>query len=717
MSVAVTERSAPRPGLTLVESGPSPRPWFRPKVVLPAIYLVALVYHWLQGRGHVTPAIFSDELFYSKLAQSLAAGDGYTVRGETVFFPSPLPVLLQAPAWLFDSTPTAYAVVKALNAAVMAAAVFPAYALARRLTRPAFAGVVAAAAVAGPPMLYHSYLMSEALAYPVFLLACATMVRAIAQPSRRMELAVVGISVAACLTRVQFVVLPLAYLLAAPLAGRLCGDSFRAALRRHRVSLSLLAVLGALPLLTGGLLVGTYLGIALFDYAPFRVLDWGAFTATLLPFAAGWFVVPGAILGLGALTARPRTRAEAAFGVLAYTLVLGILLQVGLVAAGEAGRSMERYAIYLVPLLFVAFFAYVERGAPHRRTYVALALVLGLTAWLVPFPARAGDSFSFDTPTFSAYAQLAAWWGHANAATVFAAVPLAASIVIALVRLGRRHAALVIGVAGAALLFLSGIPAYAGDHEMTRGTLRERAGSPPDWLDRSGFGRADYLQLPGGSAHYGFVLETWNRSFGRAIELGFRNHDGFASSTAKIDPEGHLLVDGRPPSARVFVLNDFGTQLDLEGTVLARPRDGLSAVRVSGAPRVRSLALGLTFDRWAAALVRYQVWPRPPVREGVYRLTLELPRGVEPRKTTLSVDRGASRTLSLRPGTRRTVEIPARGYPVPVLRIETDHADYVDAGTASARLVAVRISALSYGSRGCLARVKRSAQGGLSGCR
>ena len=149
----------------------------------------------------MTPAVFGDELLYSKLAESLASGNGFTVRGEPVFFPAPLAVFLQVPAWLIDSTPTAYAVVKALNVAVMASAAFPAYCIARRLVRPSFALLAAVAAVAGPPMLYGPYLMSEALAYPVFLLALATMLRAIDSPSRRMEVAVIAISIAAVLTR------------------------------------------------------------------------------------------------------------------------------------------------------------------------------------------------------------------------------------------------------------------------------------------------------------------------------------------------------------------------------------------------------------------------------------------------------------------------------------------------------------------------------------
>ena len=195
--------------------------------------------------------MFGDELLYSKLAQSVAAGDGFSIRGETVFFPAPLAILAQAPAWLLDSTSTACRVVKAMNAAFMAAAA-AAYFLARRLVRPSYALLAAAAAVAGPAMLYAPYLMSEALAYPTFLLALATMLRAIERPSRRMELAVVAVSLAAVLTRLQLVVMPAAYLLAVPVSARLCGESIGAALRRHRLSLGLLVLLGALPLATGG---------------------------------------------------------------------------------------------------------------------------------------------------------------------------------------------------------------------------------------------------------------------------------------------------------------------------------------------------------------------------------------------------------------------------------------------------------------------------------
>jgi hypothetical protein len=146
-----SEQPAPRPQLSIA---PRPRRLPGPKAVLAGIYVLAFAYHWLQSRAHVSPAVFGDELLYSKLAQSVAAGDGFSIRGEPVFFPAPLAILAQAPAWLLDSTATAYAVVKAMNVAIMAAAVLPAYFLARRLVRPWYALLAAAAAVAGPQMLY-----------------------------------------------------------------------------------------------------------------------------------------------------------------------------------------------------------------------------------------------------------------------------------------------------------------------------------------------------------------------------------------------------------------------------------------------------------------------------------------------------------------------------------------------------------------------------------
>jgi hypothetical protein len=667
--IPAREEASPARELTLV---PAPRRLPVTWLALAGIYAAAFAYHLFQSFGHVTPSVFGDELLYSKLAQSVAAGHGFLLRGEAVDFPARLAVLVQAPAWLASSLASGYVLAKALNVAVMSAAVFPAYALARRLARPSYALLAAAITVAGPVLVYAPYLMSEALAYPVFLLALATMVRAFDRPSRWMEAAVVAVSVAAVLTRVQFVVVPVAYLAVVVL---------RRGFRRHALSTGGLLALAAVPLLTGGALLGAYGGAATLSFDPVAVLRWSALTAALLPFAAGWLIIPGALLGLALLCVRPRDEADAAFGILAVASIVLVLAEVGLIGAGEAGRSLERYAIYLVPLAAVAFFAYAERGAPWRRAYAGLALAGGATAWLLDFPVRAGTSFSFDTVTYSVYAQTAAWLGEANAATIFAGVPFLGGIVLALLPLRRQ---VVPGVAAAtiALLLVGGAAAYAGDHSMTRGALALRAGDPPDWLDRSGLGSADYLELPGGSAHYGWLLESWNRGVRSPIELGVPS-DGYATRHARIDRTGRLLVDGRPERAGTLVVNDYGTALDIDGSVVASPVYGLTAYRVPAGARVRSLATGIGPDRWAEAVVHVKAWPS---NRGVFRVVLSLPTSLSARNVTLRSG-SESRRVSLGPGESRVVHIPAEGD----LEIRTDRADYLGAGTPNARLVAVRI--------------------------
>ena len=678
---------------------PTPRRSLPTWIVLTVLFAVAAAYHAVASLGHATPAVFTDELLHSNLAQSLAAGHGLLVRGEPFFFPSPLPALAQAPAWLAGSVPVGYELAKILNALVMSAAVFPAYWLARALVRPRYALLAAAAAVAAPAMVYHSYLLSEALAYPVFFLAAAVIVRALQTPSRRFGVAVLAVSLLAVATRTQFLALPLAFGLAALAGGR-------TGLRRQAVPLGGFLALGAAALAVGGGVLGPYISATAIQYEWLDVLRWGGATAALLPFAAGWLVVPGAVLGLAYLVVRPRLRADRSVGVFMAALGALFLLQVGVVGAGYSHRPIERYAIYLAPLAFLLFFAYVERGAPQRRLYAGLALSIGLLAWLVPFPSLADFRFSFDSPTLSSFGMLAHWIGNANAATVFAAVPLAGSVLVALVPLRRRVPALFAGGA-VALLFLSGLATYAGDRSMTSRALAAWSGPSPDWVDQGGLGHADYLALPGGSPHFGWMLEAWNRDVDRTIRLGIMDTptDVFPASRATVARDGVLLVDGRPAAAGLLVVNDFGTQIELEGTVVARPRAGLTELRVPAAPHVRWIATGLYGDGWSSGNLSYRVWPERVGTAGVYEVGLALPRGYAARTVTLTVEGVGRRTLMLRPGTSVHLELPAplRAGSVPALHLSADGGRLVGAETANAYLVSLQVTTLAYRARGAAA--------------
>ena len=573
-------------------------------LTLPFMFAAATVYHFLQSRGHATPTVFNDELLYSKLSQSIAAGHGLSIRGQHFFFPAPLAPLAQSPAWLLSSMPHAYAAAKLLNAAIMSAAVFPAYWLARRVVRPSYALVTAAATVATPGMLYHGYLMSEALAYPVFLCAVFVLVRAVERPT----IAVPFVCALAIATRMQFLVLPLAYLAAVAVCER-------GRYRRHLVPASLTALLiGVLLGIPGAL--GQYGEATHIGHDPGAIAHWALTTGSLLPFSLGLAVVPGALFGLAVLRRTP-------IGVISIACTVLFLGQAALIAAGEAHRPLERYVFYVTPLVFLAFFAYVERGAPWRRAYVLFTIAGAVALSLVSFPGLTGTAgFFFDAFTLTGFARASFYLGLPNASLLYALAPLALG---ALALAARRLPYVVAGVA-IAIALATGAAGYATDRLATGFAARTFNAQPADWLDRSQLGAATYLVLPASDYFVGTSLESWNRDVRRVALLQAQPPDPFPATVARVERDGSLELAA---PTRIVVVNVSGSSLGLDGQVVARPRQGLVAYRLPAHPHVRWLADGLAPDRWTSSKLRYQAWP---VRAGRYELTLSVPHGMAARR-------------------------------------------------------------------------------------
>ena len=687
---ATTPRPAPT-HLRRVVPQPLGRPYVWP-FALAVVCAVGAVYHWLQSRGHVTPAVFTDELLFSELARSLAAGDGFVVRDQPLFFPAFVPALLQAPAWLAGSTPLAYAIAKALNTVLMCSAALPAYWLARQLVRPAYALIVAAATIAGGGMLYHGYLTSESVAYPVFVLAVAVSVQALAAPSARRDAIAVAVLFLAVLTRAQFVVLPLVFLLAILLVGR--------PLKRHVTALVALGGAALMALVAGASALGFYEGVRTLEYPLGETLRWTAWTGALLLFGVGLLIVPGAVAGL-IYALRDRRATGRAFGVITALLLVLMPLQAGLIASGQSHKPFERYAFYLVPLVFLAFFTFAERSVSDRRLYGAAAVGLAGLSLLVPFASLALDPFSFDSPTLSAVETLGRWTSQGDAAAIFAA----AGVVAAVVAVGLQRRPALLGAVCVVVAFSVGVAAYDGDKRMTRRTLESLAAPQPDWLERTGIATADVLALPGGSLHSGWVLESWNRNVGRTLHLGDVPHDQLPYTEVGLNADGTVVtVAGEPVRSGYLVVNDAGTQIELDGRLLARPRDGLSLYRTIGPLRLKTYAEGLDRDGWIRSVASYRVWPTATTR-GFYRAELSLPSGRRAR--VVEVEAGPVRRRALlRPGASVSLRVPVSGHPLPELGIRIDRADFVDAATPHPRLVAARVETLEFQAEHGGARLK-----------
>jgi hypothetical protein len=638
---AVSTTAAP----TAAETITLPRALAR-RLALPLLFVAATAYHFLQSRGHATPSIFDDELLYAKLSQAIAAGDGLSIRGEHFFFPAPLAPLVQAPAWLLGSMPDAFAAAKLLNAAVMSTAAFPAYWLARRIVRPSFALLTAAGAVATPAMLYHAYLMSEALAYPIFLFAIAILARAVAEPSRRMAFAVPAVCALAVATRVQFLVVPLAYLAAVALCAH-------GSYRRHALPVALTATLVAVLIGVPGAL-GQYGGATHLGKAPGAVAHWALMTGYLLPFSLGLAIVPAALFGLGLMLTRPRLPSERAVAVLTVVCTMLFLGQAALIAAGEANRPLERYLFYVTPLAFLAFFVYAERGAPGRLRYVLTACAAGLALSLVSLAGLTGTTaFFFDSVTLSGFARAGYLIGLPDASLLYSLAPVALALLACAVPLRRRGAPELFALIAIAISLATGAAVYTTDRLATGWVARTYGSQPLDWLDRSKLGTARYLALSGGDPFLGKNLESWNRALRGVVVLGTPARDPFPTSVARVARDGTLEIDGSPATAQTLVANVSGSAIDLEGRVVARPRDGLVAYRIRAGAHVHSLAWGLPPDGWIGTHLGYQAWPTRP---GRYVLNVYLPDEAPVR--TIHIGK---RTLTVRPGSPRRIVVPTTG--------------------------------------------------------
>ena len=209
--------------------------------------------------------------------------------------------------------------------------------------------------------------MSEALAYPVFLVTVAVLLRA-----RREAFAPDGVRRPARLpvavaTSVQF----LAPAARVPRRGRALrsrrlspASRCRSASRRRSFAALLVGIPGALGTVRRG-------DAPRPRHRPARALGPRS-TRSLLPYALGLAVVPGALFGLGFMLLRPRTKFERAIAAMAIgcTVALHRPGRNGL-DRGEAHRPLERYLFYCHAAVFLAFFAYVGARRTALGSYLA----------------------------------------------------------------------------------------------------------------------------------------------------------------------------------------------------------------------------------------------------------------------------------------------------------------------------------------------------------
>ncbi len=610
--------------------------------------------------------VMTDELLYERLAISIAhLGSPLPhVHGELIGNVNQLYPLLLAPFFHDTLVPPAVHDAHVLNAFVMSSAAIPAYLLARRVTGSGrLSYVVAALTVCIPWIAISSFLMTEVVAYPVFVWAALALHQALVAPRARHDVLLLVALAVAILARTQFAVLlvavPFALLIhefafapRGPLRRRL-GATVREVVSAHRVLVVAYGcfVLAALGLLAAGRLssaLGTYSVTAEGNLFPSGIGH--SLVEHLAPIGLGMGILPFivGIAWLGTAIVRSRSREQHAFAALATVVIVALLFEVASydLRFGQ-GRLHDRYLFYVVPLVLIAFAAALrDRNWSRWPLFASVGLLALAFAYL---PVVRYDKFNVDSPVAFLNGPLLDVGGSVNGARLFLAfVTIGAGALLVLLSavIGRRRTAAILLVFAALAM-----PVQAGLAFNRLFTADGTSGRPLtvdqsvvfDWIDRKLGPGAKVTMLPypflygtyWGNVAYWWNVEFWNASIQRAAV-----YEQAFTGTPDTFPTIALTFDGTTGRANAspsdYVAQAVAeTRFGLAGEVLANDR-GLELVRAEKPWRAEWLALGLYRDGWTVpkTVGRIRVFAPPDQTSPTMRfLTVSVrgPAGEPPR--------------------------------------------------------------------------------------
>jgi hypothetical protein len=569
-------------------------------------------------------AVMTDELQVAKLAQSIAERLSPVpyVHGAYYGAISQLYPLLLAPFFGLLSAPSAERAAHALNAVLLPSAAWPAFLLARSVTRSRTAGLAAAALTALTPWLVlTSTLLTENAAYPAFVWAVLLCHRTLAVPSPRRDAVAVAGLLLAFFARTQLLVLglalPLAVVLHEVAVAVSSGARARAGLRRavtaHRLlaaayAVALLVVVTLLSIGSLDLVVGNYSTPFDGDLLPDGV--WAAAASHLVHVVVGCGVLPFLLATGWALSAlvggdRREARAFAALFVVLVPLMTIEVASFDLRFTPQA-FTQERYLFYVVPLFAVGAAAAFGARREWRMLAVCSSATMAMLTWFVlEFSDYADDTIVFWASPAAAFhtALVAAGaWLHLSAeALVLGAAAALLATALALLRRAPR-----LGLLGATafcaafgvLQFVYVSERYA-DPWMTRS---QRLALPRDWIDRAVPDGQSVALVPSphDAPEYWWEAEFWNKQADHVLRVnGGPTFSPFAADDVTIDFRRGLLRGSQPSS--FLVLSGGETRFHPVETGRVVDDQSLKLVRVERPYLLDWATRNVTPDGWTIA--------------------------------------------------------------------------------------------------------------------
>jgi hypothetical protein len=643
--------------------------------------------------------VMTDELLYERLAISITQHSSPLpqIHGELIANVNQLYPLLLAPLFHDTLVPSALQYAHVLNAFVMSSASVPAFLLARRVTQSTpLSYFVAALSVCIPWIALSSFLMTEVVAYPVFLWAALALQHATVSPRARNDILLVFALMVAMFARVQFaallVVVPLALFVhhfALVRAGSLW-SRLRAAGRElvsaHRVLFVAYAVLvvAVLTLLVTGRLssaLGTYSVTAEGDLLPKGMGR--SLLEHLAPIGLGLGILPF-ILGIAwllATLAGSRVKEAHAFASITLVTLAALLVEVTSydLRFGQE-RLHDRYLFYVVPLILIAFAAMLRDWRWSRwSVYVSTAL---LAMAFAVVPVIRYDKFNVDLPVAVLNDALLDLTGSVQGAQVllaFTAIAAALLFLLAAAFLRRRQVAVLL-IATAVLA----IPAQTGlafNRLLTKDGTSGRPltldqGVVFNWIDRELGPSAKVTMIPypflfgnyWENVAYWWNVEFWNASVRQAAVY----EDAF-TGTPETFPKIPLSFDRSTGRANVSP-SDYTaqavaeTRFRLAGEVLGEDR-GVALIRTHRPWRADWLAFDLYRDGWTVPRVvgTIRVFAAPGQTGPMMRfvtVSLRGPMDVAPRTFHVTSNASDWRAEVDEKGTSNQISVcvPAHGF-------------------------------------------------------
>lgn len=615
--------------------------------------LVALstVLRTVAGLDVPTPLIGPDEQTYAQLGQSLYEHGRFEIWGQPNRFYTLTYPLLVGLALSHGDVELGYAGLKVLQALVMSLTAVPVFLWGRTFMSRGWAIVAAALTLVVPGLAYSGLVMTEVLFLPVATLTAWTCARALERPTAGRQLAAAAMILVACATRLQAIAF-LAVAVTAVVLKALLDRRPREVLRfwPGAALLGAAAVAWAVHRLAGGgpasELLGAYrsagdVTYSIRDIARFVV--WHFADAVLFT-----CVAPTVALVLLLAVWRSHGEAMRAFLAVTVSLVFWLVLEVGVFASRNVNHLAERDLLALVPLLFLALAAWLDRGAPRPRV-AAGAVAAVIAAAVLYLPVRRFVTHEEFADAFSIIPLLRLRERTSGLAvdlllTIGAGVLLAAALAL------PRRFLPAVPAAIAMLLGAASISASDALGDDARVLQNATTGPNRTWVD-------DAVSRPVTLLYTGdlytvapWSLRFWNDRVADVVRLDDVYLPGpVPQPLAGTGSDGSLLVEGKRVDAD-YVLASSGVYPEGEALVAGGP---LTLWNVERPLRLSHVVRGLRFDNTADREAGMTVYA---CTGGSLALTVTAaaPRLVELRQNNIAID---SRQLAA--GERWSATVPA----------------------------------------------------------